>query len=561
MTTENSFASLGLDEDLLEALSDLGYETPTPIQEQAVKALLGGVDLIGQSKTGTGKTAAFGLPLIELVDPDDRSLQALVLCPTRELCMQAAEDLRSFLKYKAGIRVVPLYGGEPIGHQIKDLAKGAQIVTATPGRFLDHLRRRTVKPSGVQMVVLDEADVMLDMGFLEDVDFILAQMPPLRQTVLFSATMPEDVVTLSQKYMEDPVIIRMDEEETLTADGVSQYYYEMRPGLKDEALLRILDAERPDRTLIFCNTKKKAEELTSALRKAHLMVEALHGDLKQTERDIAIRRFKSGSLPLLVATDVAARGLDINNVELVINYDLPEDKDFYIHRIGRTARAGKVGRAYSFVSERELPRLKELCAYTKAEVTPRRVPTQEDLEQARRDRLVSALKKILGGEKAGGATTYGNPEKYRPLLDSLRAEGHSDEEIALASLTLMLYEAEGCDISAGASFARTAPLAASRAAAAGTDAFSKAPKRLDSDSTDMMKLHFNVGKKQHLRVKDLTRLIEEKCGITSQQLGRIDLLETFSYVEVPSAYASDVVSSLDGERLDGRLLKVSIAQK
>ena len=535
-----TFEQLGIDEDLLQAIQDLGYTEPTPIQLTSIEKLLKGYDLIGQSRTGTGKTAAFGIPLIELIDPDERFLQALVLCPTRELCMQVAEELRKLLKYKAGIRVVPLYGGQPIAHQIGDLKKGAQIVVATPGRMIDHLHRHTLRTEQVQMAVLDEADEMLRMGFQEDSDLLLSQLPTPRQTVLYSATMPEDVVRLASVYMEDPVRIHVGQEDPLTVDSVQQTYFEVRPGQKLEALLRLLRLEEPEKAIIFCNTKKRVSDLTEELKDQKLPAEGLHGDLKQIQRDLTMRRFRNREIKYLVATDVAARGLDISDIDVVFNYDLPENEELYVHRIGRTARAGKNGRAYSFVSGRELTRLEEIASFTGASLNPGHLPTLQDMEEAAKERLMKDVSLVLREYRAAASHyTFGRLSKYLPDIQALEAEGYTGEEVAAALLTRALYRESN-----------------------ETDNLTKTPVRKKAAKDEpMIRLYFNIGKKQSVKVKDFIWLLQEKAGISQQLLGRIDLLETFTYLELPASLAQSAIEALDGTSLRGHRLHLEIAKE
>ena len=535
-----TFEELGLDEDLLEAVRDLGYENPTPIQEACIGKLLKGFDLIGQSKTGTGKTAAFGIPLTLLIDPDDRRMQALVLCPTRELCMQVAEDLRRLLKYKSGIRVVPVYGGQPIAHQINDLKKGAQIIVGTPGRFIDHVRRHTLRTEQVQMVVLDEADEMFSMGFKDDIDLILAQLPVPRQTVLFSATMPEEVEKLAKQYMEEPSRIHIGEEDSMTVDQVKQYYYELRPGQKTEALLRLLKVEDPKSAIIFCNTKKRVSDLTEELKDQGIQAEGLHGDLKQVQRDLVMRRFRGREIKLLIATDVAARGLDISDVELIVHYDLPEDDELYVHRTGRTARAGKSGKSYVFVSPKELERLSKVASFTGANIEARKIPTLQEIEEARKQRILKDLRLILKENSQNAKElTFGRIGKYEQEIQTLKSEGYPAEQIAAGLLLLSLYVPSDQ-----------------------TDELSRTPKRYlaKTDKESMVRLYINLGKQQKIRVKDLTGLLEEKCGITYQMIGRIDLLESFTYMEIPSSLASSVIEEIDGTSLRGHRLHVELAK-
>ena len=529
-----SFESLGIDDEILSAIQDLGYTSPTPIQAMAIQELTKGYDLIGQSKTGTGKTAAFAIPLIELIDPDDRRLQALVLCPTRELCMQNAEEIRKLLKYKQGIRVVAVYGGQPINHQIQSLKGGVQILTATPGRLIDHLRRHTLKLDQVLMAVLDEADEMISMGFKDDIDLILSQLPEERQTVLLSATMPEDVVKITEEFMEDPKLIQLSSDTALTVESTRQLYCEVKPKDKTEALLRLLTIEQPDRALVFCNTKKLSDELAEALKKRNLPAEGLHGDLKQVQRDLTLRRFKNGDVKILVATDVAARGLDIQGIDVVFNYDLPLEEEFYVHRIGRTGRAGKEGKAYTFITEKELPRLKEISAYTGHDVSPFKIPSLQDVNKALKDKRLSLVKQIL----TGSSPTLPRYQKYAEDIESLVSEGFSEKDIAAALLASLLYIPE-----------------------AGSDPITKMPKRLVQHPEKTIRLFVSVGRRQKVKVKDLIQAVTTTCGIPAGNIGQIEILETFSYIEVPLELSGDIVGAMDGTTIKGVMLHIEVANQ
>src|ERR671921_52674 len=348
MTT---FAELRLSDAVLSALRDLGYESPSPIQEQAIPVLLAGKDVIGQAQTGTGKTAAFGLPMIDFVDPDDPDTQALVLTPTRELCIQVTQALRTYGKHK-GVDPVAVFGGAPIRTQQAQLKQGAQIVVGTVGRVLDLLSRHSLSLLSCRYLVLDEADEMLDLGFLEDVEKILAQTPNGRQTALFSATMPAEIRALAQRHLYDPVTVKV-KAATLTIDTVEQFFLETRPADKTGALVRVLEAERPAQAIVFTRTKIRTDQLYRTLRDKGWNVKALHGDLSQGQRDGVMISFKGGRVPVLVATDVASRGLDISGVTHVINFDVPTSPDVYVHRIGRTGRAGESGRAITFFEPRQ----------------------------------------------------------------------------------------------------------------------------------------------------------------------------------------------------------------
>ena len=362
-----------LDARVQRALDDMGFTKLTPIQEQAIPALLSGQDIIGQAQTGTGKTAAFGIPTIQRVNPDLQKLQAIVLCPTRELAIQAALELRKIAKYIEGLRVLPVYGGQEIGRQIRALP-GTQIIVGTPGRVMDHMNRHTIKLDEVKMVVLDEADEMLNMGFREDMEVILGAIPGDHQTALFSATMPKPILEITKKFQkEDTKNVRIASGE-LTIPLVSQRYFLIKNQDKDRATVRLLEYYQPRLCLVFCNTKAKVEELSEVLKKAGFQAEGLHGDLIQHQRDIVMGRFRNGSTNILIATDVAARGIDVDDVEIVINYDVPLDNEYYVHRIGRTGRAGKTGMSFTFANARELRRIHDIERFCKTTIEEKKLP-------------------------------------------------------------------------------------------------------------------------------------------------------------------------------------------
>ncbi|MBR7148536.1 MAG: DEAD/DEAH box helicase, partial [Firmicutes bacterium] len=363
------FKELPLSEEVLKALDKMGFEEATPIQSLAIPPILEGKDVIGQARTGTGKTCAFGIPAVESLDPERNGMQVLALCPTRELAIQMAEELEQVARYKKGVNVLALYGGQSIDRQIMALKKRPQIIVGTPGRIMDHLRRHTLKVENLRMVVLDEADEMLKMGFREDIDEILAQLPAERQTLLFSATMPEEILEITDLYQNEPIHLQTIEKE-LTVPSIDQYYIEVREHNKLELLSRLVDCKNVKLGLVFVNTKIRADEVTQGLQNRGFRVEALHGDMKQLERDRVMSRFRKGQLQLLVATDVAARGIDVTGIDVVFNYDLPSDEEYYVHRIGRTGRAGSSGVSYSFVFGKDHYRLRNIQRYTKSKILP-----------------------------------------------------------------------------------------------------------------------------------------------------------------------------------------------
>ncbi len=378
-----------LDERIVRAVEEMGFEKFSPIQEQAIPVLLEGKDIIGQAQTGTGKTAAFGIPLIQKIDPQEKGLQAVILCPTRELAIQAAQELRKLAKYMHGIKVLPVYGGQDISRQITGL-KGTQIIVGTPGRVMDHMRRHTIKLDQVSMVVLDEADEMLNMGFREDMELILGSIPGEHQTALFSATMPKPILEITGKFQKEAQFIKVAAEE-LTIPLVSQRFYRIKNADKDAACIRILEFYQPGLCLIFCNTKKKVDELTEFLRQHGYRAEGLHGDMSQAGRDAAMNRFRHGSTDILVATDVAARGIDVDDVAAVINYDIPQDVEYYVHRIGRTGRAGKTGRSFTLASARELFRIREIERICHTQIEEKKLPDAARVMRAKAEKLLDQV--------------------------------------------------------------------------------------------------------------------------------------------------------------------------
>ena len=376
-----------LDERIARAVKEMGFEKLSPIQSEAIPYLLEGDDVIGQAQTGTGKTAAFGIPILQKVDPELRKLQAIILCPTRELAIQAAEELRKMAKYMHGIKVLPIYGGQEIGKQIMGL-KGVQIIVGTPGRVMDHMRRHTIRLDYVNMVVLDEADEMLNMGFREDMETILGQIPNAHQTALFSATMPKPILDITNQFQNNARMIRVAAKE-LTIPLVSQRYYKIKSQDKDAACVRLLEYYQPKLCLIFCNTKRKVDELSEVLKNAGFQAEGLHGDMSQHQRDVAMNRVRNGSTNILIATDVAARGIDVDDVEAVINYDIPQDNEYYVHRIGRTGRAGRTGRSFTFAGGRELYRIREIERVCRTTIEEKKLPGAAKVLKAKADKYLN----------------------------------------------------------------------------------------------------------------------------------------------------------------------------
>ena len=423
------YEDAGIDDRILRAVKELGFEHMTPIQEQAIPLFMTGRDIIGQAQTGTGKTAAFGIPILQKINPENRSLQAVILCPTRELAMQAADELRKFAKYMNGIKVLPIYGGQEIYKQIKNLKTGVQIVVGTPGRVMDHMRRHTLKMDQVHTVVLDEADEMLNMGFREDIETILKEMPEKRQTGLFSATMPKPILDITKTYQKDAAYVKMTPKE-VTIPLIKQAYYQVRKQDKEEVLCRLIDYYAPGRALIFCNTKRMVDELTEHLKGRGYEVEGLHGDLTQGQRDTVMNLFRSGRTNILIATDVAARGIDVSDVEAVYNFDVPDDIEYYVHRIGRTGRAGKTGRSFTLVVGREAYKIRDIERICHTKIKERKVPSAADITARKAEKILKEAFAVIENEDISRATEY--------ILDAVALGQYSATQIAAAFMKMKL---------------------------------------------------------------------------------------------------------------------------
>ncbi|GAB2559036.1 DEAD/DEAH box helicase [Spirosoma areae] len=417
------FSSLDISPEVLQAVTDMGFISPSPIQAEAIPPILAGRDVIGQAQTGTGKTAAFGIPALELIDVQDRAVQVLILCPTRELALQVSEEIKKLAKHKRGVRIEAIYGGDSIERQIRSLKSGVHIVIGTPGRVMDHMERNTLKLDNVKMMILDEADEMLDMGFREDIESILEDMPEERQTILFSATMSKPIMQITQKFLQDPVLVKVVKRE-LTATNIEQVYFEVKPKAKVEVMCRLIDMYDLKLLLVFCNTKRKVDEIVEDLQSRGYQAEGLHGDLRQAQRNNVMGKFRSGTTSILVATDVAARGIDVDDVDAVINFDIPLDEEYYVHRIGRTGRAGKSGRAFSMVGRDEKYRFREIQAYTKVRVEKGVIPSFEDIVGVRKARFIEQLQQTIQESK--------DLNLYDDLLTQLHHTGFSTEQIVAA---------------------------------------------------------------------------------------------------------------------------------
>ncbi len=525
------FDELDLYPQILRAVEEMGFEEATPIQSQAIPVVMSGVDVIGQAQTGTGKTASFGIPILQKVDVNSSKTQVLVLSPTRELAIQVADEIRRLAKYMHGIRILPVYGGQEISRQIRALKGGVQIIIGTPGRVMDHLRRKTIRCEDVHTVVLDEADEMLNMGFREDIETILEYIPgENRQTVLFSATMPKPILDITKKYQHDAVNIRVVKKE-LTVPSIEQYYYDVKRRDKVEVLTRLLDYYNPKLSLVFCNTKRMVDELTEELQGRGYLTEGLHGDMKQTQRDRVMRGFRNGKTEVLIATDVAARGIDVDDVEAVFNYDIPQDDEYYVHRIGRTGRAGRNGRAFTFVKGKEVYKLKDIMRYCKTKIVAMPVPSSDDVAQIKAEKVMEEIGRII------------EEENITDMINIIEGQVNDTDYTAMDIAAAFLMQALGqvnLDSDKGGS-------------------------EMDFENTGaeegMVRLFINIGKKDRVKPGDILGAVAGESGIPGKLVGAIDMFDKYTFVEVPREYGSEVLHAMKNAKIKGHSVSMEPANQ
>jgi ATP-dependent RNA helicase DeaD len=556
------FSDLGLPDYLLAAIETLGYERPSPIQAMSIPTALKGLDIVGLSETGSGKTAAFALPALALLDVASPHPQVLILCPTRELAVQVCEEVHRLGAKLNGLHATPVYGGAPMDRQLRALRTGAQLVVGTPGRLLDHLRRGSFDASHIKLAILDEADRMLDMGFRDEMDELLAALPADRQTLFFSATMNPGVARLIQRFGKSPEIIEV-QQKSRTVSTVEQSYFEVRQRSKVEVLSRILDMSPPRLALIFCNTKRSVDECTEDLVNRGYAADRLHGDMTQQMRERVLKRFREGSVELLVATDVAARGLDIDEIDIVFNYDLPADPEDYVHRIGRTGRAGRSGRAVSFVFGREIYRIQSIERYTRSLIRRERIPSQEQVEGRRADLIFDTLKERLESGKF---------DAYQDNIDRLLEQGHTPTDIAGALVTLLRESSgrEGSSIEEDREPERRDPRDAKKGKP-GKDArpphdtgpkprFERTGPRdhREGPPGEMVRLFLSLGKTHGVMAKEIVGMLYREVGLPDGCLGRITLFPKHSLVDVPEEFVRQVMDRTRSARLKGRPFRIDV---
>lgn len=513
-----SFDEMNLSENISKAINDMGFQSPTEVQYKTIPIIKEGFDVIGRSQTGTGKTVAFGIPAMEIVDGKDKNVQVLILCPTRELAVQACDELKKLSKYIRGVKIVDVYGGAAMDRQIIRL-KTANVVVGTPGRVMDHMRRKTLKLDNLKMVILDEADEMLSMGFREDIETILSETSENRQTILFSATMPQEILALTEKYQKSPKLVEINKKQ-VTVDNIKQCFFDVPMGRKLDALNIILRYYKPSLAMIFCNTKSMVDEVTDYLFKAGFDVEGLHGDMKQSQRTKVMNGFKSGKTSVLVATDVAARGIDVNGIDYVINYDVPQNTEYYVHRIGRTGRAGKSGTAITICSGRkQVDIIRKLGYLVKSDIKQEYIPTKAELEKRKKELHISEI------EKAVAEIT---DLKYNEILQTLMNRGYTAELIAEAALQMCF----------------------------GNDVFDfdeiEQKRYSDKGNTDKyQKLIINIGRAKRVAPNHIVGAITERTDLSGRDIGKIEIFDEQTIVAVPKSYVEYILQQMKNCKICG----------
>ena len=519
---EIKFSNLGLKETLLKSITDLGFEEPSQIQAEAIPVAIEGYDLIGQAQTGTGKTAAFGCGIINNISKKD-GLSAIILAPTRELAIQVNDELKRLAKYDE-LGILPIYGGDPITNQIRALKRNINIVVGTPGRVLDHIKRGTIKLDKIKFLVLDEADEMLNMGFIDDLEDIIKKLPSERQTLLFSATMPDQIKRLAKRYMKDDAKHIAIKKTSMTVAKISQSFYEVSHKTRFEALCRVLDFDTPSSAIIFCRTKKGVDELVEGMQSRGYIVEGMHGDMSQAHRLRTLKKFKEGSLNFLVATDVAARGIDVEGITHVINYDLPQDVESYVHRIGRTGRANREGTAYSLVSPKEYSMLKQIKSVTKGDITRRAIPTVNDIFNSKSKTILKDVTDTINDS---------DYDKFLPVAQELSEKFDSVEIIA--ALIKSKFNSELMD--------------------------TYSSDELEAPKSEDVRLFLSVGRRDGINPKSLVTFIKDTARVKPSSIGDIDILENFSFVNIAPDIKDKVIDKCMGLKLNKRKVNIEVANR
>ncbi|MFN3404183.1 MAG: DEAD/DEAH box helicase [Cytophagaceae bacterium] len=551
--SELKFNELPISDEIIQAVEEMGYETPSPIQEKAIPVIYQGKDVIGQAKTGTGKTAAFGIPLIDMVDPKLKKVQGLIMCPTRELALQVNNEIKKLSKYIKGLKTLPVYGGESIEKQISNLKAGVQIVVGTPGRILDHLERKTIRFDQIKMVVLDEADEMLNMGFREDIEDILNQAPDEKQTILFSATMAKPILELTKKFQNKPELIKVTDD-NLTVTAIDQVYYEVRNSEKLDLLSHVIKIHDLKLVVVFCNTKKDVDNLVNELRLTGIKTEGLHGDLRQNQRNEVMAKFRKSQVNVLVATDVAARGIDVEMVDAVVNYDVPQESEFYVHRIGRTGRAGRSGKAFTFVTPSEKYKLREIEKYANIKIEKASPPSVKELVEIKVNSLLQAVSEMAETNMSG----------YEKLVEQFEEKGISANQLAAGLLKLHigeLKEERKKEYREKEDFGRDRNTRDRNSRGRDGRDNGRGDSRRKKSNAGMVRLFINVGKADKVSKGDILGAITGEASIEGDAIGSIDLYDKFTFVDITEEYANGVIAKMNNQKIKGKKINLEIAKK
>ncbi len=590
------FADIPLSDEIQRAVADMGFIEASPIQSEAIPIAMEGRDIIGLAQTGTGKTAAFGIPALEKIDATKKHTQAMILCPTRELAVQVTEEIKKLAKYK-GIRCVTVYGGDPIDRQIRALREGCQVVVGTPGRMIDHLERKTLKLDKVLIAILDEADEMLDMGFREDIESILEQLPQERQTLLFSATMSKQIMSLTKRYQQDPQLVKVVRNE-LTADNIEQLFYEIKGKAKVEVMCRLIDLYQLKQAIVFCNTKNRVDEVVDELLKRDYEAEGLHGDMRQQARTQVMNKFRSGNANILVATDVAARGIDVSGVDAVFNYDIPLDPEYYVHRIGRTGRAGNSGKAFTFAVGREVSRMREIENYTKKRIERGVIPSYADVVGMKKAKFIERVKETI---EAGDLEVFADmiePLHHAGLSDSQIIQGllkmslglqnmaYSDADLADSYEKSKFKDRDRSDRGERRSSERPSRDADRRVGGSSSSFGEKRFERRSDDrrpgdrpfgdrpersaertmerparrsNGDMVRLFVNIGRVDRVRPNDIVGALTGETGVAFDNIGQIDIFDKYSFVEISKPDVTRVIDGMANNTIKGQPVRLEVA--
>ena len=543
------FSDLNLSREVLQSIEEMGFEKPSEVQEATIPTILEGSDVLAQAQTGTGKTASFGIPMVEKIQDNCEALQALVLVPTRELARQVSDELKKLAKHKKFISVVPIYGGADMGRQLRELKKGASIVVGTPGRVMDHMKRKSIVLDKISFLTLDEADEMFDMGFRDDMKTIIEKTNPNRQTLFFSATFDNNIKEFSKLYQNNPEKVIIEKKE-LTAEKIEQFYLELNRNMKTEILNRLILIHKPKKSIIFCNTKRMVEALEVEIAQRGYKVDSLHGDMRQSSRDNVMKKFRNGTIDILIATDVAARGLDVSDIDVVFNYDLPQQAEYYVHRIGRTARAGKKGISFTFVTGKDYPKFKEIEKYAKIKMEKIKLPTKADVERESLDNLYKKVNKnILKAEEQ---------VDYAEVLNKLLAQGYSLYDISASLLKMVnessnktkINELEKVDF--GKKFEMSKKSESSKR---------KGKREKEIKKIKGAKIFINKGKRDGLDSNEIIRLLDRHTNVSAKEIGRINIMPSFTFVEIPKNMIKDAIKDLNGKKIKGKTLKAEYSER